>query len=67
MENLWKIGVIHQNIRSIVNNTDEVQMILNQHRECTSLCVTEYCHTKEQIFVCSIDAFQLVSIFGRKE
>lgn len=60
-------GIIHQNIQSIGNAVEQLEIFLQDHEDCKVLCLSEHWKTEEQLNNYSIPNFNLVSKFCREE
>ncbi|XP_044759274.1 uncharacterized protein LOC123317004 [Coccinella septempunctata] len=60
-------AIIHQNIQSIGNAVDQLEVFLQDHKECEVLCLSEHWKTGEQLMNYSIANYNLLSSFCRGE
>lgn len=63
--NLW--SVIHQNVQSIGNCLEEVQVLLNNHKNCVCMCITEHWKTEAQLEAYGMQNYYLAAKFCRKK
>ena len=61
------ISVIHQNVQSIGNCIDELNLFLKQNSECVALCITEHWKTYHQLTAHGVNGFELGASFCREE
>lgn len=62
-----KISIIHQNVQSIGNSVDAINMFLSEHSDCICLAITEHWKSTSQLQLHGINDFKLVSSFCREE
>nr|CAI5821856.1 unnamed protein product [Callosobruchus analis] len=59
--------IIHQNVQSLGNSVDKINLVLQEHPLCKVLCVTEHWKSEEQLQQIGIQGFKLASSFCREE
>lgn len=58
---------MHQNVQSVGNCIDELNVFLSNYEECMFLCISEHWKTEVQLTAYGIENFYLVSCFCRQE
>lgn len=65
-DNEHNASLIHQNLQSIGNSINGLELMLREHSTCSMLCVTEHWKTEEQLKQHQIREFNLVTSFCRR-
>nr|CAI5843347.1 unnamed protein product [Callosobruchus analis] len=62
-----RISFIHQNLQSIGNCVESLELLLEQNSNCKVLCCTEHWKTASQLENYAINGFSLLTSFCRKK
>lgn len=61
------VSLLHQNLRSIGNSADQLEMLLSIHSDCHFLCVTEHWKSIDQLKEHNLRGYYLVNSYCRQE
>lgn len=61
------VSMIHQNLRSLGNSVDMLQVLLNSNKDCHFLCVTEHWKSSLQLESYRLLGYELISSYCRNE
>ena len=66
-ERIKPCSVMHQNVQSIGNCVDRLNVMLQENPECDILCISEHWKNAEQLQRFALENFRLASYFCREE
>lgn len=61
------MSLMHQNVQSLGNSVDQLQLLLADHVDCKYLCISEHWKTADQLQLHGIGGFYLASGYCREE